>query len=279
MEQRIKKEIIELKGLPDDVKWTEERGWSRYNKKYRSRKQSKLFYWKAVAAVVFVAILVSILVNSYSNKNRIIELSSSSQQKKELVLADGSRIWINYNTLVRINNKKREIEIVGEAYLELTENVNYKLRFPQGKLQTEGCKFNIRALENSEEALVTVSKGNLEMIWESDITLLEQVEANEQVKIIPQLALVKTENPDNNYLAWKTEELHFKNAPLFAVIDKLEDIHDVEIELSEHDLRYCTVSSEFKSATLTTIMNELQKQLDSKVENIGNKYLIVGDGC
>lgn len=279
MEKRIKKEVLDLDGLPKEVKWTEQKGWSEYKSKHHTKTPVRKIYWRAAAAVAILILAASVLLNSVSKKNNIIEFSSNGKQKQEMVLADGSRIWINYNTMVRIDSKKHEIEIVGEAYLELTENVNYKLIFQQGKLQTKGCEFNIKALENSEEALVTVSKGNLEMIWESDITLLEQVKANEQVKIIPQIALVKTKNTDNNYLAWKTEELLFKNAPLFAVIDKLEDIHDVEIELSEHDLRYCTVSSEFKSATLSTIMNELQKQLNSKIENIGNKYLIVGDGC
>jgi len=274
----IRKEIFELTDIPIEVSWNEEKGWSQYKRKYHLFRRRTL-YLGVAAATGLIIIAISFFVLNFSNKNSTIELSTNDCQKKELLLPDGSRVWTNHNTTVKVDLRKKDIEIVGEAYLELANKNDYQVTFPQGKLRTRGSKFNVKALRNSEDALITDREGNVEMIWESDTIMTSIVEPEEQAKIIPQVALVKMQNQDNNYLAWKTDELYFENRPLYYVVEKLEDLYGVEITLSENNLRYCTITSDFKSATLNSIMNELQKQLDSKIENLGKKYLIVGNGC
>ena len=279
-DQNIRDEINNLEDLPNDINWTTEMGWEHYKKKYTYRNKKRIIHWiLAAAAILFFGLVWMFNELHYSNKNNLFELRSNNIKKEEIVLKDGSKIWLNYNSSLIIDQKKNKIAIEGEAYFELSTKNKYAISSPHGKYITKASVFNLSTREKEAGAMLTVSKGEVNIIWESDITQNSIVEAGIQAKIIPKVAIVKIPIFDTNYLSWKTEELHFDNTPLYCVIDKLKELNNSDIEVIDNNIRYCRISSDFNTVSTKEVLQKMTKYLNYTIEYTGKKFIIKGDGC
>ncbi|TKG97453.1 FecR family protein [Puteibacter caeruleilacunae] len=273
---KTRKKLVDMNNFPENISWEVNDGWKDYQRKYSSRKQTFTFIRMAVAAAIILAIVTVGLV--LTNKSGQVNLQVSTlEQKKDILLNDGSKIWMNSNTQIRISGRK--IELSGEAYFELKGNNQYQIQTPRGVLFAEQADFNIKARQQSEDALLTVSMGAVDILWESDISLKTNVPKGFEAKILPKIAIIQRPIEDVNYLAWKTEKLHFENTPFYYVINKLEELENINIVLSNNELRYCRISESYNTLSSTEILKEISKSLNFKLNIDGQHFLIEGDEC
>jgi transmembrane sensor len=276
----LRDELVKLQDIPDGVKWNAEYGWKQYKKKYVSKINRKLKYWLSAVAVILIFVATFIVMKYVNtNDNNIIQFASDIENKREILLHDGSKIWLNYNSSVKINLKSAKIEVEGEAYFELTGKQEYSISSPHSSYKAGDCAFNLKSREKEDGALLTVSAGQLTIIWVSDITDYFIVEAGNQAKIVPHVAIVKTPTFDANYLAWKNEELHFNDTPLYFVFDKLEELNDIRIDVTDKDIRYCRITSDFKTLSAMEVLQKISEYFNYHLEYKGNIFLIEGEGC
>ena len=278
-DQKIRDELSNLGNLPKSIDWNAITGWEQYKKKYKRRKKIMVIQWISVAATLLFGLLLMLNELPYSKDNKLLELNSDDNKKAEMVLADGSKIWLNYNSSLTVNLKNSEIELEGEAYFELSTKIEYKIRSLHGKYLTKASAFNLKTRKREDSAILSVSKGKVNIIWGSDNTQKPIVEAGIQARIVPNVAVVNIPIYDTNYLSWKTEELHFDNTPLYCVIDKLEELNHIEIDVADINIRYCRISSDFKTVATKEVLQKISEYLNYTIEYKGNILLIKGTGC
>jgi transmembrane sensor len=273
---KTRNKITNINNFPENISWEVNKGWEDYQRKYSNKKRTFTYIRLSVAAAVILAIVSVAIVALNKSGHDNLEISTLDH-KKDILLNDGSKIWMNINTQIKISGRK--IEINGEAYFELKGKNKYKIQTPHGDLFAEQSDFNIKARKQSEYALLTVSMGVVDILWESDISLKTTVSNGFEAKILPKIAIIQRPNEDLNYLAWKTEDLHFENTPFYYVIDKLEELNNINIVLSTNELRYCRISENYNTLSSIEILKELSKSLYFKLIINGQLFLIEGDGC
>ncbi|MBS2099840.1 FecR family protein [Carboxylicivirga linearis] len=272
----IRKKLANMDNFPEDITWDVNNGWEDYQKKYSNRRHTFRLNSLSIAAAVIIAIVsIGIAISIISKQNNIY--INTTDHKKDILLSDGSIIWLNINSEIKIAGKK--IKLNGEAYFELKGDNQYKIQTPQGDLFAEHSYFNIKARKISKKAILTVSMGTVDILWKSDISLKTTVPNGFEACILPEIAIIQRPLEDRNYLAWKTEELHFENTPFYYVVDKLEDLNKIKINLSTNELRYCRVNENFHTLSPNEILTELSKSLNFKLNINDHQVYIEGDGC
>ncbi len=275
-DREIRSKINALSDIPEDIAWNVEEGWRKYRKKYKVSGKRKLLYWSTAAAAVLLLVML-LFVFPYNGKKKL--KVSTQEEKTNITLQDGSRIWLNRNTNLTVNQKEDLIKINGEIYAELSGGSSYKIITPNGDFRAEYGHFNLYSRKKNKRAVITVVKGNVEAFWDIDKKLKTTVTEGTQAEVIPKVALVQAPIDDPNFLAWKTGQLRFNNTPLFSVIKKLEELNNIDIRIQNENIRYCRMNSVFQTLSTDSVLNKLPENLNLHVRKEGDTYLLSGKGC
>jgi len=161
-------------------------------------------------------------------------LSTAKGETYQVLLPDGSRIWLNAATTLSYPAsfsylKKRQVKLTGEAYFQVAKDTAHPFIVESGKQEVEvlGTHFNINAY-NDEQALTT--------------TLLEgSVKINQQTILKPgqQSVLTGQGGLQVNYVdteeavAWKKGDFVFNEEKISIIMRQLERWYNVEIKISD----------------------------------------------
>ena len=169
-------------------------------------------------------------------------LSTPRARQQQLVLPDGSRVWLNAESSIRFpsafDGKIRKVEITGEAYMEVSPD---KIRpfivdLNQSSITVLGTHFNVMAYPEETHIETTLLEGSVKFQTASAELLLRPgqqsrfsyKEAN-NVSSSKRLALDR--NPDlESVMAWKNGFQSFKNADLSVIFRQITRWYDVEVE-------------------------------------------------
>ncbi len=176
------------------------------------------------------------LANSKAAKVLYNTLSTPRGGQYELVLPDGSKVWLNSASSIRypttFTGKERRIELRGEAYFEVAKNVSMPFKVTiQGKAEVEvlGTHFNINSYADEPAIATTLLEGSVRVTGlESSTTQLIVPGQQAQLNANGQIALNK--NVDvNQVMAWKNGIFNFENADLPMLLRQLSRWYDVDV--------------------------------------------------
>lgn len=219
------------------------------------------------------------LVQKLSFQNEKIE----ANQKGQLVLADGSKVWLNSNTRFyypKSFNGERAVYLEGEAYFEIAKDEENPFVIYTGKSVTEvlGTSFNINTEEDA--VIVTVASGRVALYPEGNKGNQVVLEKGEAGHFMGKNEMVsKTRNEDINYLSWQTGVLTFENTSLAAVAKALSRHFDADIVLGEGASEGCRLTSSFRDQTLDEVLELIRLTLDIEIKKEKGRILLVGKGC
>lgn len=164
------------------------------------------------------------------------KLSTPRGGQYQLVLPDGSKVWLNSLSSIRypttFNGKERRIELKGEAYFEVAKKANMPFKVNiEGKAEVEvlGTHFNINSYADEPAIATTLLEGSVRVtgLENRDSRLIEPGE-QAQLKKNGQLTLNKAVNVEQ-VLAWKNGIFNFDNADLPMVLRQLSRWYDVDV--------------------------------------------------
>ena len=171
----------------------------------------------------------------------IQEIVVPKGQINQLFLADGTRIWVNSESKIKIpsvfTDKERVVQLSGEAYFEVAKDAKHPFRVEvKGQtINVLGTSFNVRAYPNRNQVQTTLSTGQILLITGNNRSVLnpgDQCNYNESTN---QLTVNKV-NPVS-YSSWKEGRYEFQNEDLVEVFKVVERWYDVEIHYKESDFR------------------------------------------
>lgn len=242
-----------------------------------------------IAAVGLVAILAAwwIFQKTPEPVTTLQIVQTQSGEQKEVLLPDGSRIWLNENTQLSYdaNFEVRQVQLEGEAFFDVERMEDSPFEVVSGSTHTLvlGTSFNVRAYPTEEQVEVTVETGK--------VKFSEHTESDEQAVVLPagtsgiykkpSKELVKTETKLDNALSWRTQRLEFEDSPMRKVISDIERYFDVDIRIENESILYCPYTGDFSKPDLSSILEAISFALnDARFEKQPDgTYILIGEGC
>jgi ferric-dicitrate binding protein FerR (iron transport regulator) len=281
------------------------RAWRRFENRIaqqeaqtQAARQKTVRLWKQVATWAAV-LLIGIAIGHFGGNLRKADASLAqaemqivqSTDKALVRLADGTKVWLNQNsklTYLSDFQRDRKVTLEGEAFFEVQRDENSLFRVQSGEALTTvlGTSFNIRAYPQEKEVRITVAEGKVEVRkargFNAPATAKAQVLTANQAAIVAPTAdapLVQLENTNLNYLAWKHKKLVFENRPVGEVIDLLAEIYQVQVMVSNPEIRNCQFTGTFEESQPYEILEVIAYSLNLELKEKGKKYWITGSGC
>lgn len=196
----------------------------------------------------------------------------------QLMLADGSRVWLNAASSLRFPasfvGKERKVELMGEVYFEVAKNaaMPFKVKVHGMEVEVLGTHFNINSYDNESMVRTTLLEGSIKINKDDKSSLLkpgQQAQMNEagEIKIISNVDVEEA-------IAWKEGKFQFDKADIHAIMRQLARWYDVEVEYKGN------VSSHFggtisRDVNLSQVLNmlHLTGEVNFKIE--GKKVVVM----
>jgi transmembrane sensor len=157
----------------------------------------------------------------------------------QLVLPDGSQVWLNAESSIRyptvFAGNERKVTITGEAYFEVTHNAKkpFRVEAESQTIEVLGTHFNVNTYSNETTLNTTLLEGSVRIkTLHTSLTLKpgQQGQLNSSTN-----SLSLAVNPDVELvMAWKNGYFNFKGADLKTVMRQVERWYDVEVVYETH---------------------------------------------
>lgn len=246
---------------------------SKIQQQHAKARVLKARFWISAAASFMLLIgLGYMFYNSGIFNNDSIQYSTTNDEIKEVVLSDGSHVWLNENSNLEVsrafNKRQRKVILRGEAYFEVARNKEKVFKAIAGKTTTKvlGTSFNLRADEYDNAQLI-VNSGKVIFYKKYSLKERKIYTAGHKGEYLSSANQVsKLDNNNINYLSWKTGVLTFSNAPLDNVCKALTSHYKVSVE-STIENPGLSLTGSFHDEDLEDILSTIAITLDIKISS------------
>lgn len=168
----------------------------------------------------------------------------------EVVLPDGSKVWLNAASSLRFPTtfigKERLVELTGEAYFEIAKNATMPFRVyvvpPLGSgragmdVQVLGTHFNIKAYENEQNIRTTLLEGAVKVaipslpgVWKDGGGEVSLQPGKQAIADNGTHALRVAEANAEQVIAWKNGFFRFKETNIRELMREVERWYNVDV--------------------------------------------------
>lgn len=199
-----------------------------------------------------------------------------------LTLSDGTVVYLNAGSKlrfpVRFGNTKREVELEGEGYFEVThdEKVPFIVKTLQMDVQVLGTKFNISAYEDDAVTRATLVQGSVKVTASDNGTNII-LQPNEQAEVKNGGQILEVSKVDASFAtAWKDGKLRFQEKPLCEIMKIVARWYDVEVEYVDEEVKNYPFGCNFsRHATIEPLLQVFEATGTVKIRVDGRKVLIM----
>ncbi len=168
-------------------------------------------------------------------------ITTPSGGKYEIVLPDGSKVWLNSSSSIKFptafTKGKREVEVTGETYFEIAKDENrpFLVRKEEVVIKVLGTSFDVMAYEDDSNMKVTLVEGKIKVATGKKGTGKGSLQSaiispGEQVRITKNGRMSLAEDVDMaEEVAWKNGLFWFNEDDIQQVIKKLSRWYNVYI--------------------------------------------------
>jgi ferric-dicitrate binding protein FerR (iron transport regulator) len=252
----------------------------------------RILRWSAAAAIALLAVAGWWWLGQQASGNLVA--TTSSGERQEIVLPDGTSVWLNENSHLTYEDRddERYLQFEGEAFFDVATDSIRPFRIYSGQSVTTvlGTAFNLRAYPQEEKVEVSVKEGRVALAQQVTVTKTDAIPDNQNrielskgetgvlEKATSAVAVVSLSQ--DNSTAWKDRRLQFDDVPLKEVAQTLERYYNIEIDLANEGIAPCLVTlGEENDPSLDMIISLLEVSLDLTVAQEGDNYRFSGQAC
>lgn len=239
-------------------------------------------FFLRIAAAAAVLLLISFGLFQVLNKEAYVEIATQSEVEEDR-LPDGTQISLNQYASIKYvvgkNNKYRRLELSGDAFFEVERDTARPFIIATREVEIEvlGTAFYVDARTNQALTQVIVESGSVSMTADRAQVILSANETGVYDKNTG--GLIKKQNEDVNYLAWKTDSLVFNDTPLEVVVFALNRKFHSKISIGNPVLKVCEITATFRDKSLEAIIKIIEKTLNIETEIKGEEIIFIGQSC
>lgn len=262
--------LSKLSSLKADIDVDE--AWDKLNdslpKSIKRRKLIDLNILRRVAASVLLVMagaIGSLWISGYFSdlqKSAIVELKASKGEKSQAILADGSHVWLNSQTVLKYDAlNPRKITLDGEAFFEIKKDRSHPFEVITAsgmKVIVTGTKFNLRSFAGESIVETTLEEGEVH-IEGANNKQTTQLEPGQQAQynIGENNMSVRNVSPEL-YSLWKNNELRFADISFAELVPRIERWYGVTIKLDPSQKNNDRFTMTIKTESLRELLNMMQ---------------------
>lgn len=245
-----KREYQTLRKLHDMSLWHEEPDACATEVSIRCSNRMRRIGWE-ILKIAAVVIISFIAIQFYPDNSRdgFQTYYTPEGQRAELLLADGTHVWLNANSRltypVRFNEKNRSVVLEGEAFFSVTHNEKkpFVVRAQGYDIEVLGTEFNVIAYPQSDFFETSLLKGKVKVT-----TPLEKSIVLKPNRRIYAQAGKTYEGPISHWdhFLWKEGIICFNNETVEDIFVKLELYYDVKMEVRNKELLMHRFTGKFR---------------------------------
>lgn len=213
-----------------------------------------------------------------ANAASMNSIATPKGKQHELILPDGSRVWLNALSKIdfptAFTGKERNISLSGEAYFDVAKDKSkpFHVNVDGMDVRVTGTQFNINAYKDEATVKSTLFEGGIKVSKEElvvDITPGQQLQLDPKTK---QFKLVKNADLEAT-AAWKEGVFYLNNMDVAALMRQASRWYDIEVEYP-NGIPSVTLFGEIDRNTnlsdLIKVLNEsgIRTRLDGKTLQI-----------
>lgn len=199
-------------------------------------------------------------------------------KRSSLVLADGSKVWLNSGTQIEFPSifpeTIREIKVIGEIYIEVTKRKeSFIVHTPNSQVQVFGTAFNISAYEDEVKESIVLVEGSVH-VKNSVSNTSVVLSPNQMAEIVGGTISSKTVDV-SEYISWKSGFMQLNKVPLDEVLRKVGRYYNVEFRYTDNvDLADKTCSGKlFLSEDITDVLKSFTNMTMLNYEKQSNNII------
>lgn len=239
------------------------------------------YTWLKVAAGILL--LISVGYTSYDilkpkEQIELNEYSCGPNQVRVIKLSDGSKVWLNANSLLManepFNGKTRTVKLFGEAYFEVFKKPEQPFVVESHELKTQviGTHFNVVAYPTDDVHEVELYEGKVQISSDKFHTDKYILNPGDKAYFSHHTGKIIVKHTDLGTPAqWRDGVLRFYDEDLFSIARKLERKYRTKIFIADSIVGKYRYTAEFEEETLSRILEVLSqaKTFDYDVSNNG----------
>jgi len=213
--------------------------------------------------------------------NTIAVQTPSDKGTKQIYLPDGSMAYLNYNSRVtypkNFLEEHRNIRIrKGEVYFDVERNPErpFVISARDARIEVLGTSFNVNTNFPDEKVEVYVQSGKVKLSREKDPGKYLILEPGYKGVLTPS-SLKKVKNTDQNYIAWATGKLTFKNKRLEEVMQTLMRTYHVNIKAEDAGINNYKITTHFTQEPIDTVLTVIATTFNLEVEQTQNDTYVL----
>lgn len=239
---------------------------TKMNKEYRSPKNHrKEIYFQSlkIAAVFILGMIAYWFIDSLTHRideptstEAYYEMIVPKGQKSELILPDGTYVWLNSESRLKypvtFSENNRKVELIGEGFFKVAKHnqKDFWVKTKDFDIKVIGTEFNVMAYADFKRTEASLEKGKIEIYASLDSSSPKIAELNPSQKIIysEQNKSFKVAKSDPLVeSSWRRNEFVFEDLPFSEFARRLERWYNVEITFADPELSSIKYTGKFKN--------------------------------
>ena len=167
-------------------------------------------------------------------------LTTAKGGEYQLVLPDGSKVWLNAASSLRyptsFTGKERHVELTGEAYFEVAQRKDQPFSVGVGGMDVSvlGTEFDIMAYPEEGKKLTTLIQGAVKVENGKEV---RQLAVGDQAAVAESGAMSVASNVNvESVIAWKLGFFQFNHIDLKTMMREIARWYDIDVVYQREDL-------------------------------------------
>ncbi len=238
----------------------------------------RVFKWACVIALLF-GLGYSTYYISQQDKPIFHEIYASRGEKLVVLLADGSRVWLNADSKMkypeRFTGDTRKVFLSGEAYFEVAKDASNPFVVQSGDLMVRvtGTKFNVKNYSTDSTIIVTLDEGKVAVGQYTKKNDLKNMTPGQTANYDKHTAQcnIYTNKYYQEQSFWKNNDFAFRNSKMDEVLNTLSRKYDVEFVIKNPKLQSYTYNIHCKGGDLNDVLELMGTITPVHFHKISNK--------
>lgn len=243
----------------------------------RSLKTREVFpRWLRYGAMAAAAVLLLALLGRHllaPGQPDWQTVSTTSGERKNLHLAEGTTIILNANSTLRypkarLQETPRRAELSGEAYFDVESQSgrqrDFVVQTVDGTVQVVGTRFAVYERGSGTRVAVEAGKVAVANATTTAAVMLEAGQFIQFYKNDPELAPPRRGIALDFYLTWWQDHFKLADTPFDDIARRLEETYGVRVQVREPGLRQRKLSGAIENGDLDVIIAALAKALGTR---------------
>lgn len=257
---------------------------TRYIKKTVPSTATKSFGWMRVAAVLVLAIGLSIWIFKRQEQSSLETIViSAGQEFINQPLADGSTVYLNQASTLTVlgdlsTSETRLVRLEGEAFFDISRDPArpFLIETDGMRVKVLGTSFLVRGDDKGLE--VVVREGKVAVARADGSDPVELTEHQRYTMDRTTGNVVVDLDPTENAWSWQTGILQFQATPLNEVLRTIERHYHIRINLANPANESCPFTSRFEKADASTVLQSIARSFAMEVRTSGQGIYYLTDG-